>query len=155
MTALQRDAIRSFCLRLLSRREHSRFELKERLRREGYSGREVDEVLDELVVKGWQSDERFAREYSRMRIRKGNGPLRIQHELRERGIEDVPVDDFIQDLYSDWDELIEHVHHKRFGGALPDTYPERAKRSRFLQYRGFTPEQIRTLFARMTPSRRP
>jgi regulatory protein len=155
LTASQHDAIRSFCLRLLSRREHSRFELKERLRGQGYSGRAVNEVLDELVVEGWQSDERFAREYSRMRIRKGNGPLRIQHELRERGIEHAPLDDFIQDLYSDWDALIEHVHRKRFGDTLLNTYPERAKRARFLQYRGFTPEQIRTLFARIIPSRRP
>ena len=110
--------------------------------------------MDELTAEGWQSDERYAREYSRMRIRKGNGPLRIQHELRERGIEDAPLDDFVQDLSSDWDALIEHVHRKRFGDALPKSYSERAKRSRFLQYRGFTPEQIRTLFARMTTSRR-
>ncbi len=109
----------------------------------------MDEVLNELATEGWQSDERFAREYSRMRIRKGNGPLRIRHELRERGIEGAPLDDFVRDLYSDWDGLIEYVHRKRFGDTLLNSYPERAKRSRFLQYRGFTPEQIRTLFARI------
>jgi len=141
-------------VRLLSRREYNRFELKERLGGQGWSGREVDEVLDELASEGWQSDERFAQEYSRMRIRKGNGSVRICHELRERGIEGAPLDDLIQDLYGGWEELIEHVHHKRFGDAPLNSYPEQARRSRFLQHRGFTPEQIRTLFARIAPSRR-
>ena len=32
---------------------------------------------------------------------------------------------------------------RRFGADLPDTWPEKAKQARFLQYRGFSGDQIR------------
>ncbi|NND37435.1 MAG: hypothetical protein HKN81_09915, partial [Gammaproteobacteria bacterium] len=36
------------------------------------------------------------------------------------------------------------VHDRKYGGAAPADYRERARRSRFLQYRGFSGEQIRS-----------
>jgi regulatory protein len=35
------------------------------------------------------------------------------------------------------------VRRKRFGDEPPQDYKERARQSRFLQYRGFTSDQIR------------
>jgi len=35
------------------------------------------------------------------------------------------------------------VRSKRFGDAMPEDFKERARQARFLQYRGFTSEQIR------------
>jgi regulatory protein len=34
------------------------------------------------------------------------------------------------------------VRHKRFGSELPEDFKERARQARFLQYRGFTTDQI-------------
>ena len=44
---------------LLSRREHSRFELEKKLAPFAESAEELSGVLDELSIKGWQSDERY------------------------------------------------------------------------------------------------
>jgi regulatory protein len=44
----------------------------------------------------------------------------------------------------DWLETIRAVRRKRFGPDLPREYAERARQARFLQYRGFDSEQIRS-----------
>ena len=42
---------------------------------------------------------------------------------------------------------MQQVREKKFGADLPGEYAERAKQMRFLQYRGFVPENIRELLS--------
>jgi regulatory protein len=42
--------------------------------------------------------------------------------------------------------LLEQVRMKKFGPARPDNFRERSRQMRFLMQRGFTAEQIDTLF---------
>jgi regulatory protein len=142
---------------LLARREHTLAELQRKLqaygvKRQGHQQEDdgtgalvelVAGVVASLRMEGLVSDERFAEGFVRYRMNRGYGPQRIQAELRERG-----VDDKIQALYLDagdsqWLEQVAQVRRKRFGEALPDDYKERARQARFLQYRGFTADQIR------------
>jgi regulatory protein len=98
-------------------------------------------VLDCLVAEGLQSDARFAENYARQRADKGFGPLRIGLELRQRGVE-VPADG-LGDEASGWAERAARVRSRRFGKGRPGDLRERARQARFLEYRGFTAEQIR------------
>lgn len=125
---------------MLTRREHARLELKQKLQQKDFDEGEIAQVIDTLVEQGYQSDERFTEAFIRLRHQQGKGPLKIAAELKQRGIEhfDLSVFDFF--------ELAGQVREKKFGSALPDNYNERAKQQRFLLSRGFSFEQINTVF---------
>lgn len=140
--------IRATALMLLSRREYSRFELKNKLE-ERYGKTvfpQLMEVLDSLQAEGLQSDVRFVELLLQARRHRGCGPLRIAQELKQKGVA-VSISDPLLDAGSDeWFVLARSVRIKKFGERLPLGIEERARQQRFLQYRGFTPEQIRQAF---------
>lgn len=137
---------RRAAMNLLARREHSTRELKRKLKVRGMEGVEVDQALAALQEERLLSDERFVEMLVHSRLGKGQGPLRIQAELREHGVSDELVSAAVDIHDPQWYESIKEVRHKRFGASVPSTINERAKQMRFLQYRGFTPEQIRAVF---------
>ncbi len=139
--------IREKCIRLLTRREHSQRELLDKLGLKGFDRSEIQLVIDMLIDEGWQSDERFAESYTRYRIRKGFGPVKIAYELRQRGIVGFNLDPVVLDLTGSWFNLIEQVCHKKFGDNKPTSEKEWLKQSRFLQQRGFTHELIKTVIS--------
>jgi regulatory protein len=130
---------------LLARRDHSRLELRRKLLAHGVSEPVVECVLDEIEAQGLQSDVRFVENYVYHRVRRGYGPLRILEELKVRGIEDSLAKQYIDSSATEWEERIMQVRAKRFGARLPHDFRERARQSRFLEYRGFTSDQIRRL----------
>lgn len=129
-------------LRLLTNREHSCLELKNKLLQKGLPRDKVEAVLAELEQQKLLNDNRFCEIFIRSRIAKGQGPLRIKEELRQRGIVPEMVDHHFNDAAIDWREQILAVRQKRFGKQWPKDFNERAKQIRFLQYRGFDLEQI-------------
>lgn len=112
----------------------------------GYDEHLINEILAELRAKRLLSDQRFAEEYVESRVRRGYGPLRIRAELNERGIDDTLVEEVVDANADFWQEQIAAVRKKRFGQKSPNDFQERAKQARFLQYRGFTSDQIREAF---------
>lgn len=136
------ETCRERAIGLLARREHSRFELRQKLLARGYDDPELDALLTDLAAERLQSDERFVEAYVYSRISKGFGPLRIQAELRERGIDDELVHRFLDMNARDWFEQARQQWQKRFGKVAKD-FKERAKQARFLQGRGFPPQVIR------------
>ncbi len=133
--------LRLGAMNILARREHSRKEVRDKLLQKFDPDAELlDAVLDQLVVDDLLSDQRFSEAFVRWRVGKGQGPVRIRMALRERGVDgDMALDE--SDV--DWFALAEEVAHKRFGTRPAPDPKERAKRIRFLQYRGFSGEQIR------------
>ena len=131
------------CLGYLSRREHSAGELLEKLSRLGFDPDDVNKVLTGLKAQGMQSDERFTEAYVHHRSEKGYGPVRIIRELSDRGIDNSLVDRYLDPQDDGWLTRARRVREKRFGAELPKEYKEKARQSRFLQYRGFTHDQIR------------
>lgn len=129
-------------MEILARREHSRRELQQKLTlRYPDSGILIEEVIDDLKTELLQSDERYTEAYVAMRKRKGYGPQRIQQELKEKGVEQSLVLDELCKLEHDWFSQAEHVLRKKFQEPAGEM-KERAKQIRFLQYRGFTHDQI-------------
>lgn len=131
---------------LLARREHSARELGGKLHSRGFEPAVVESVLARLVAERLQSDERYAEAYLRQRSGKGYGPERIRAEMRERGIADPLISATFRHAEEegevDWFELAVAVYGKKFGNRPIEDMKERAKRQRFMQYRGFSHEQI-------------
>ena len=96
-----------------------------------------------MVNDGLLSDDRFAAAFVSSRIRKGQGPIRIRGELKQRGVADDLIDKHLEQVDVDWVQLACTVRHKKYGSVHSTEYREQARQSRFLQYRGFSGEQIR------------
>lgn len=127
----------------LSRREHSRAELLTKLRqRPGGDISTIESVLDDLAEDGLQSDERFVESLCRSRIHRGYGRLHIVNELRRKGVSPTCYEAVVENLAVDWFDLARRAAAKRFGGGGAEDSRERSSRVRFLQYRGFTHEEI-------------
>jgi hypothetical protein len=78
-------------LGLLARREHSRSELKTKLRQGGYEGEETTAAIDRLGEQQYQDDDRFGEVLLRSRIAQGYGPMRLRVELKSHGLGDARI----------------------------------------------------------------
>ena len=130
-------------MRLLSRREHSREELRDKLVSRGFDGAAVEAVLDELRARGWQSDARFAEQYASARGGRGYGPIRIREELRLRGVGEEVRAGSVDDRDPAWQDRARRALQRRFGESRPAGHEERARRMHFLIRRGYGAEQAR------------
>lgn len=133
-------------IRLLARREHSVLELRRKLLLRGFEEAAIEAVFIDLIDQNLLSERRFTDEYVRMRFERGYGPARIRAELRERGVDEQYFENLLEKLSGQWIGVASQQREKRFGQWLPDEFSERARQMRFLQQRGFTGEQIRTVF---------
>ena len=77
------------------------------------------------------------------RIRQGKGPVRIRAELAQRSVRDTVVHEALQCASGDWVQLARDVRRKKFGHEEPSDLKARSRQTRFLEYRGFEPDQIR------------
>ncbi|MDX1812692.1 MAG: regulatory protein RecX [Gammaproteobacteria bacterium] len=135
--------VRLAAMRLLTRREHSCQELKQKLQHKGFNADLVENVTEQLRQEGLLSDARFAESYLRSRSNKGYGPIRIWQELKQRGTSEEIISATVIEDDPEWFELARRVREKRFGKTLPSGMPERMKQQRFLQYRGFNQQQLK------------
>ncbi len=135
-------SVREFAMNYLARREHSRLELEHKLATKDFDKNEISEALNRLVRDGLLSDTRFAESFVNARIQRGNGPIKIQAELKQRGVSDVIISQYLNLSEAGWYEQARQVRCKRFGEVLPSEYEQRIRQARFLQQRGFTHEQI-------------
>ena len=134
--------LRARALRLLARREHSRAELARKLAPHAESPQAIEAVLDLLLSKKQQSDERFASERARVLSRK-YGAARIRQDLKARGVSKEIIDGVSR---SGEIEVARAILQRKY--RAPATTPEeRARRARFLQSRGFSFDIIRSLLS--------
>jgi len=137
--------IRLAAMNLLARREHSVRELRNKLQRRFPHVETIDEQLSRLAAEGLQSDVRFAQSFARQRISRGYGPLRLREELRERGMAEADVAAAMQEMDIDWYAVATDVMHKKFGTLDAIDLKEKARRARFMQYRGFAAQHYQQL----------
>jgi regulatory protein len=137
--------IRAIAMRLLAVREHSRAELRRKLGQKGFTATEIETVLDEFAARRLQSDARYVQSYIESRQRRGYGPVRIQAELREHGASEEDIACYLDFHATLWVERGRNVRRKKFGAELPVDYMDRLRQMRFLEYRGFTHEQLRRI----------
>ncbi|PHS31151.1 MAG: recombination regulator RecX [Methylophaga sp.] len=140
------QSLRQRAMNFLARREHSVYELTTKLVKAEFEYDDIHNVIARLTEQDLQSDQRFADNYTRYRSNRGFGSQKIRQELKERGVAVELINDALEQQDIDWFTLALTVRRKRFGEQKPDDFKERAKQQRFLQYRGFTHEQISESF---------
>jgi regulatory protein len=124
-------------LGLLARREHSKRELKTKLRQGGYEGEETTEAIDRLGEQQYQDDDRFGEVLLRSRIAQGYGPMRLRMELKTHGLSDARIRELLNDA--------EVQLRRRYGSVGVADPAERAKRAQFLLRRGFDGSTVRSV----------
>jgi regulatory protein len=145
LTAINPADIRLAAMNLLARREHSLKELQQKLRRRFPDGELIEQVLQRLAEDNLQSDQRFAESFVRQRCARGYGPLRLRQEMREKGLSDSLVVTAFDQPELDWYAQAEDVFRKKFGEPCPVELKEKARRARFMQYRGFSGDHYQHL----------
>ena len=129
----------------LSRREHSRQELRRKLSSWCDDPAAIEAVLDDLAREHWQSDQRYAQAYAH-RAATRQGAQRILGALRQQGLADDQLADLRDSLRSTEDERARAVWARRFGQP-PAESREYARQYRFMAGRGFAADCIRRLLS--------
>jgi regulatory protein len=133
-------SLKARAMRLLARREHSREELRRKLVPRLQEGDDLEAVLDDLQVRGWLSDARFAEHSIRAKARRF-GPIKLAHSLRAKGVDEAAIEAGFRAAGADGASNLQQVWAVRFRAA-PTDEREKARQVRFLQGRGFALEDI-------------
>jgi regulatory protein len=133
-------SLKARAMRLLARREHSREELRRKLAPKVAEGEDLEAVLDDLAMRGWLSDARYAEQSIRAKSRR-YGPIKLAHGLRAKGVDEEAIAGAFRAAGEEGLSNLESVWKIRFK-AWPSDDRERARHVRFLQGRGFPLEAI-------------
>lgn len=146
MKSLIKDQdIRKKILDLLSRREHSKYELVLKLERRVDSSDKLLKEIDKLSDQNLQSDERFSESYIRSRYNSGFGPSRIKYDLSKRRVAESIINDAFREIDLNWVEKLKKENTKKYGNENPKNMQELSKRTKFFVQRGFDKEMIRKI----------
>jgi regulatory protein len=153
-------------LRLLAMREHSVKELTKKLFDKSEKSLKVDDaddadgsnssnssdrakvsdaihaVIDDLLEKKYLSDERFTEVYIRSRGNRGFGPIKIEAELKSKGVSNNLIQDHLDKGAALWFDNAKTQYQKKYADSPINDYSAWTKRANFMQSRGFTMEQI-------------
>ncbi|MGK0399606.1 MAG: regulatory protein [Gammaproteobacteria bacterium] len=137
---------RNKAMDLLARREHSTHELRQKLKQREFDHEEIELALEVLQQNNLQSDAQFTESYINNRVNAGLGPIKIIHELRQKGVASELIDEQMSVLSIDWNESLEQQRIKKYGLQIPNDYSQKMKQARFLQNKGFSTESVMRLF---------
>ena len=139
-------SLRRAAMDCLARREHSFFELKQKLQRK-FPERDPEEIqreVERLREENLQSDRRFTEAFVRNRKVRGYGYPIIREELRRRFVSDTLIDHFLHVDDDEWSEILTGLIAKRMqrDGKLDFGSKQHRRLLRFLQQRGFGQAEI-------------
>ena len=135
-------AVRSAAIALLARRDFASIALSRRLESYGYDSALVGGAIAELAAERIVDDARFCENYVAYHANRGQGPARIGADLKAMGVSCELIEPALA-ASSDWRARAQAVRSRRFGPELPQSWPEKSRQARFLQYRGFSADHIR------------
>jgi regulatory protein len=131
---------------LLARREHSEFELRQKLTVREFEEVDIEAAIERLLEKNYLSDSRFAISTCRYRANRGYGWRYIANELKQKGVCSIIIQELRNNCEIDWYLQVELAYNKRFSESRvkdpKQAQKEQAKKIRFLQYRGFSHDEI-------------
>ena len=132
-------------LDLLSRREHSFKEIKEKLSSRFENKEIIESVIEKLSDNNLVNNTRFAEVYVSARKRKGFGPKKIIHELSSKGVDESVSNNVITEE-GDWEMTAKLVFLKKYKDGPSSDIKEKLKQKSFLQNRGFRFKEIESVF---------
>ena len=144
--------LRRAAMDYLARREHSFYELQQKLSRKFPDTQSLllQEVLARLWHENLQSDDRFTEAYVRYRKSRGFGYLHIKAELYARQIDESLIHKYLKADDSDWEEIAKQQLEKKLmpGEVLLFGSKTHRKLVRFLESRGFGSLDVRRILDR-------
>lgn len=130
---------------LLSRRERSESELRNRFAKAGYLSEAIDRAIERLKDHGHLNDSRFARRYAgALMKKKAIGEYRLRSELAKKGITGELLESVVAELLPEQENKAHEAAIKKIK-TIRDADPEKRKARlwRFLEQRGFASDIIR------------
>ncbi len=136
-------------LDLLSRREHSVYELKQKLenRLKDLDKAELEKTIQKLKDQDLLSDARFAAAAIKQKSSQGYGPKYIEMYLNSKNVSSSEYD--FESHNINWQKICEYQISKKLRSTEID-FKEREKISRFLSNRGFNYEIIKSAFTNLS-----
>ena len=128
---------------LLARRDYACGELGAKLRERGFDAAMLDGLIETLRGRRLLDDARYAGHFVRYHSARGQGPVRIRRDLEAVKVNAELIDSALESG-PDWATLAREVRRRRFGAKPPEQWREKGRQARFLQYRGFSNDHIRT-----------
>ena len=129
----------------LARREHTAKEILFKLKNRVESVELLKAEINKLEEEGLIDNKRFAEQYIYSRSLRGYGPLRIEQELKQRGVNEDVSHPLMNDI--DWTAFAIEVLKKKTAGIFPDETKQILKIKKFMNYRGFNFNQIEEAFS--------
>ena len=143
-------------LHLLARRDLSVRQTRGRLLDRDHDPEQVEAAIAHLLETGALDDARVAREYATTALKvKGRGRLRIQQELRAKGIAREVATEAVGDVFGDVDEralIARAIQKKLRGKPRVASRPEMARLYQSLLRQGFTPAAVRAALEKLVNS---
>jgi len=144
-------SVKGRALRYLAQREHSRFELEQKLARrvldtpEASAQAQIAQALDELSAHGLISPERVAESVLTSRAPR-YGVHKLRQTLQAKGLDATLVAATLDTARATELERARHIWQRRYGTApAPASAADRARQMRFLAGRGFDGSVIRAV----------
>jgi len=91
-------------IRILTRRDHSEYELTQKLKQRGFERDVISRVISDCARLNYLNDERTAEVFIRQSKRRGYGKKRIQIELNRKGLKGERITDILYKSVSESDE---------------------------------------------------
>lgn len=132
-------------MKILSRRDHSRQELINKLQMKKYQLDDITPIIERLIIDNHLNETRFTESYIRWRRGRGFGPVKVALELKQRGISDDLIEQCIQANDDEWYSAAKNEKTKKFGEQTADNFEQKMAMTKFLQYRGFNADHIQAI----------
>jgi len=133
---------RRYAIRYLVYRDRSRDEIICYLKKKKISANAVDETLIFLENNNYINDERFAMQFGRSRIlNKKIGKLRLELELKKKGLKNQIVEETLKALYEEYNEneiALSSAKKKIANHSLTNSERDRHRIIKYLERKGFS-----------------
>jgi regulatory protein len=136
------NKLRSTALAWLGRQEYYEAKFRQKLLQNEATPEQIELLVQEFTERNWLCEQRYCDGFVRGRVNKGHGKIRIRADARQKGLDQDCLNIALDANETDWFDQAWQTYSKRYGDRLIADHKERAKRMRFMQYRGFTIEQI-------------
>ncbi|RIY37426.1 regulatory protein RecX [Psittacicella gerlachiana] len=127
-----------YLIYLLSRKEYSLAQLRQKLKDKGYPEEESQAALEVVVQKKYQSDARFAESFLHDQGLAGFGPQTISQKLRLKGVSEAIIQQTLEESEFNWEQQA-FIYFVRKGFAQLDLqdFKVRAKMQRNMLSKGY------------------
>ena len=135
----------------ISKRAYSVHDFRVKLEKVSELTEQIDALITDFINRDWLNEQRYMEMFVRTKLSMGLGRQRIQQELTQHGLKNEEISLYIDSLEIDWFEQAESTYQRKFADKPMDVkqlgrdkfYKEKAKRYRYMSYRGFNPDEIK------------